>query len=611
MSNASLRLACPICRAESDAALPGSAYRLCPSCGAAFTPPEAGASRAAAARKLDAAMSPHDREVNHQLARWLVDACLGGRAARTLDLGCGYPFLAHCLARLGCEAIGVDADPAAITLARDLGVTVLTGDLAAPDVDAWLAAGRGGRYLLVTLVHAFDRMRDPLAALASIRRLVAHDGRVYLRLPDRGVAGSQRYLAGAHSAAAPLLYSFSSLLELCVRAGDLFAVERTHTLDGAGQRDVVLKPLARRPRIVAGLIVKNEERDLPRCLRSIESVVDEVVVVDTGSTDRTLEVARAAIGKPVHVQTYTGASRRDASGDWKLWDFGKARNVFVDEIERLGADWALWMDADDELVTPANLRRACWWDEHDVYGVQIESGGQPWVHHRLWRTGRGVRFEGRCHEYPTIGGLRTLTLTDSVIRHDATPGTGEGANARNLRILTEEFAEAPTPRVAFYLGSTHKDAGRWSDAIAWYAKRIAMGEAYRDEWLFAYLYKGRCERAAGDVAAAERTLLEAVARERAWSEFWTELSYIAYDQQRWNSSLGYALQALAPVPPTMLWREPDKYADQPMRMISLCYEQVGDLRNALEWAERARRAMRGPEAIWDERTARLASRAGR
>jgi glycosyltransferase involved in cell wall biosynthesis len=101
--------------------------------------------------------------------------------------------------------------------------------------------------------------------------------------------------------------------------------------------------------VLAGMIVKNEARDLPRCLRSIEDVVDGVVLVDTGSTDRTLEVATTTIGKPVHVQTYTGASRRDEHGDWKLWDFGKARNVFVEEIDRRGADWALWMDADDEL----------------------------------------------------------------------------------------------------------------------------------------------------------------------------------------------------------------------------------------------------------------------
>ena len=309
----------------------------------------------------------------------------------------------------------------------------------------------------------------------------------------------------------------------------------------------------------------------------------------------------------MHVQTYTGASRQDASGDWKLWDFGKARNVFVDAIEARDADWVLWMDADDELVTPANLRRACWWFEHAVYGVQIESGGQRWVHHRLWRAKRGIRFEGRCHEYPTIGGHAMLDLADSVIRHDATPGFGEGANARNLRILAEEFAEAPTPRVAFYLGSTHKDAGRWREAIDAYAARIAMGEHFRDEWLFAYLYKARCERMSGDPAAAERTLLAAVAQERGWAEFWTELAYVAWDQSRWRASLGYALQALdAPIPPTQLWREPDKYGVEPARIASLCHERLGERSAAIEWALRARE--RGlASADWDARIAALRS----
>ena len=193
-----------------------------------------------------------------------------------------------------------------------------------------------------------------------------------------------------------------------------------------------------------------------------------------------------------------------------------------------------------------------------------------------------------------------------MIRHDATPGAGEGANARNLRILNEEFAQAPTPRVAFYLGSTHKAAGRWREAAAAYATRIAMGEAYRDEWLFAYLYQGRCERMLGEVDAAERTLLEAVSKERGWAELWMELAYIAYDQKRWNQAMGYALQAAAlPVPPTMLWRELDKYRDQPGRIVSLCCEAMGVIAPAIEWAQRARRAMPLPDAAWDERTASL------
>jgi len=551
-------------------------------------------------------MSAPDREVNRQLAGWLVANALNGRPGRTLDVGCREPVLARSLAELGCEAIGLDADPRAATSGRAIGIPIVVGDVLQLERGQVLGTGAGGRFRLVTLVHMFDRYADPVAVLRKLRELVTDDGRVFLRLPDHAVAGRERFMQRAHFDVAPLMHAFPGLLELCVQTADLFSIELTYALDGAGQRDVVLRPLTRKPFVMAGMIVKNEERDLPRCLESIEDVVDGVVLVDTGSTDRTIEVATTTIAKPVHTQTYTGASRRDEHGDWKLWDFGKARNAFVDEIDRRGADWVLWMDADDELVTPVELRRVFWWDQHEVYGVQIESAGQRWLHHRVWRANRGIRFLGRCHEYPTIGGHPTMALVDSVIRHDATPGTGEGANARNLRILTEEFAEDPSPRVAFYLGSTHKDAGRWREAVAAYATRIAMGEAYRDEWLFAYLYKGRCERVAGDVDAAERTLLEAVSRERSWAEFWMELAYIAYDQQRWNQSLGYALQAAAlPVPPTMLWREPDKYRDQPSRMASLCHEQMGEMPAALDWAQRARRAMTVPDPAWDARTARL------
>ncbi|HTP48898.1 MAG TPA: methyltransferase domain-containing protein [Casimicrobiaceae bacterium] len=604
--------ACPICRVTAGARFRDSPYWTCPACDCWFQSPlpskvyEAAHEKDAHGGSAGHLMSDHDKAVNRALAEQLFATCLRSIPARTLDVGSKYPYLAHCLRDLGCEAFGMDNIEIVPEYARALEVPMLMADFEAiteAQIREWTATER---FALITLVHVFEHMYDPLAALAKLRRLVADDGHVFIRLPDHGVTGFERDLTAGHYTIHPYFHALPSVLELLVQGRDLFAVESTSTLDGAGQRDVVLRPLARKPVILAGLIVKNEERDLPRCLVSIESTVDGVVVVDTGSTDRTLAVAQSTIDKPVYARTYTDASRQDASGDWKLWDFGKARNVFVEEIERRGADWALWMDADDELVTPANLRRAVYWDAFDVYGVQIDSGGQRWVHHRLWKTGRGIRFEGRCHEYPTLGGHRALILTDSVIRHDAAPGAGESANARNLRILSEECAQMPTPRSVFYLANTLKDGGRWREAVEWYAKRIAMGEGFRDEWLFAYLYKARCERAAGDVAVAERTLLEATSRERGWAEFWMELAYIAYDQRRYAHTIGYALQAAdAPIPPTLLWREPNKYTDQPARLISWCHEHQGDLHAALDWANRARERIGVPDAEWDARIRRL------
>jgi len=598
---------CPICATPAHQRFGGTPYWMCPNCDAWFQSPlppkvyEAAHEKDSSGGFAGHLMSTHDQAVNRALAEHLFATVLHGAPARTLDIGSKYPYLAHCLRELGCEAFGMDNIEVVPDYSRALGVPMLMADFEAitdAQIREWTATER---FALITMIHVFEHMYDPLAALAKLRRLVADDGRVFVRLPDHGVAGFERDLTPGHFTIHPYFHALPSLLELCVQGGDLFDIETTAPMEGAGQRDVVLRPLARKPVVHAGLIVKNEERDLPRSLASLAGVVDAAVIVDTGSTDATLAVA-AASGLPVFTQVYTGASRQDASGDWKLWDFGKARNVFVDEIDRRGADFVLWMDADDELLTPANLRRALYWGVYDVFGVQIESNGQRWTHHRLWRAGHGIRFEGRCHEYPTIGGHRSLVLTDSVIRHDAAPGVGESSNQRNLRILAEEFAEQPKPRTAFYLATTHRDGGRWREAADMFARRIAMGEGFRDEWLFAYLYRARCERALGDFAAAEKTLLEAASREPGWAEFWMELAYLAYDQRRYAHAIGYALQAAdAPVPPTQLWRETNKYTDQPPRLISWCHEHGGDLVQALAWARRARERIGTTDTEWDAR----------
>jgi glycosyltransferase involved in cell wall biosynthesis/2-polyprenyl-3-methyl-5-hydroxy-6-metoxy-1,4-benzoquinol methylase len=603
---------CPICATPALARFGESPYWMCPSCDCWFQSPpppkiyEGAHEKDAAGHSAGHLMPAPEKDINRQLAEYLFANWLGASPAKTLDIGSKYPYLAHCLRNLGCEVFGMDNIDVVPEYSRALGVPLLMADFEAiteAQIREWTATER---FRLITLIHVFEHMYDPLAALRKLRRLVADDGVLFIRLPDHRVTGFERDLTPGHYTIHPFYHTLASVLELLVQGRDLFTVAHTYAADGAGQRDVVLRPLARKPVVYAGLIVKNEERDLPRCLKSIEPVVDGVVIVDTGSTDRTLEVATSTIGTPVHTQVYTGASRRDEHGDWKLWDFSKARNVFVDEIERRGAAYLLWMDADDELLTPDNLRRAYYWSAFDVFGVQVESAGQRWTHHRLWKTGLGIRYEGRCHEYPTIGGHATLVLTDSVIRHDAAPGVGETANERNLRILVEEFADKPSPRTAFYLANTHKDGQRYSDAIQWYGRRIDFGPGYRDEWLFAFLFKARCERAAGDAAAAEKTLLEAVGKERSWAEFWMELAYLAYEQQRYWHAIGYALQAAdAPIPETQLWRESNKYTDQPPRMISWAYRHLGEPEQALAWALRARERIGTSDQQWDQHIALL------
>ena len=80
------------------------------------------------------------------------------------------------------------------------------------------------------------------------------------------------------------------------------------------------------------MIVKNEEDTLPRCLRSAAGLVDEIVVVDTGSTDRTKEVAREF-------------TDRVFDFPWND-DFSQARNY---SFQLARCQYCLWLDADDVL----------------------------------------------------------------------------------------------------------------------------------------------------------------------------------------------------------------------------------------------------------------------
>src|SRR5205085_8623718 len=79
-------------------------------------------------------------------------------------------------------------------------------------------------------------------------------------------------------------------------------------------------------------IVKNEEKYLRGCLESVQGAVDEIVVVDTGSTDSTIAIAEEFGAKVVHF----------------AWtdDFSAARNVSLDHAT---GDWAFWLDADERL----------------------------------------------------------------------------------------------------------------------------------------------------------------------------------------------------------------------------------------------------------------------
>ncbi len=141
-----------------------------------------------------------------------------GAPARTLDVGSKYPYLAHCLRELGCEAFGMDNIEVVPDYSRALGVPMLMADFEAitdAQIREWTATER---FALITMVHVFEHMYDPLAALAKLRRLVADDGRVFVRLPDHGVAGFERDLTPGHFTIHPYFHALRACSSCACRA---------------------------------------------------------------------------------------------------------------------------------------------------------------------------------------------------------------------------------------------------------------------------------------------------------------------------------------------------------------------------------------------------------
>jgi glycosyltransferase involved in cell wall biosynthesis len=139
------------------------------------------------------------------------------------------------------------------------------------------------------------------------------------------------------------------------------------------------------------MIVRDEEEMLAACLESCREAVSEMIVVDTGSTDRTVEIAES-FGARVIPFSWTGS-------------FAEARNVGLDAAS---GSWILWLDADEQLepgdaARLADLTRQPWREAHWLvetnYTGQHEAGtASQHMALRLWRSRPGYRFSRAIHE---------------------------------------------------------------------------------------------------------------------------------------------------------------------------------------------------------------------
>jgi hypothetical protein len=210
------------------------------------------------------------------------------------------------------------------------------------------------------------------------------------------------------------------------------------------------------------LIARNEESNIARALESVRSVADEIIVTDTGSTDRTIEIAESLGAKVSHFP----------------WcdDFSAARNHAV---EQATCDWVFWLDADEELLPPGRsewrelFRRKDAMGYHiirrDLMGTaeQTDFFTEMWQL-RIFRRRPDLRFLGRCHPHfePPIEDIaaregKQVLFAPVVIRHYGYIGEmKESKLRRGARLLALELQDRPDqPYYMIELGRTLLQVG--------------------------------------------------------------------------------------------------------------------------------------------------------
>ena len=250
-----------------------------------------------------------------------------------------------------------------------------------------------------------------------------------------------------------------------------------------------------RPLVSLCMIVRDNSRTLGACLESIAPWVDEMIVVDTGSTDDTREIAQLA-GAQVFEFPWCD-------------DFAAARN---ESLRHASGEWLFWMDSDDTISGECGrqlreLAVSCSESAPDAYVMQVHCPGPPGSpdvtvvdHVKMFRNDPRLRFEGRIHEQilpavRRVGG--EIRWTDVFVAHSGSEHTLEARKRkqqRDLRLLELELADHPDhPFVLFNLGMTYADMDEPERAIGYLEQCLRVSSPEESHVRKAYALLAGCQ----------------------------------------------------------------------------------------------------------------------
>lgn len=322
------------------------------------------------------------------------------------------------------------------------------------------------------------------------------------------------------------------------------------------------------------MIVRDEENVLERCLNSIAETVDEIVIADTGSIDRTKQIAAGFTDKVYDFR-------------WQD-DFAAARNF---AFSKGTGDYLMWMDADDVLPEKeaqklAELKTALDIQPYDTvmmpYDTAFDANGLPtfsYYRERLLRNTPQARWAGRVHE--VIQPFGTILHADIHFQHQK---TSHAISDRNLRIYEAMLAEGDvfSPREEFYYARELRVHGQYEKSAAVFQHFLEDPNGWLENKLDACRQLAGCFFALKKDNEALECLLKGLTLAVPSGELCCDIGWYFFMQEQWKQAAFWYENALHAEKRTEsgAFVEEDCYGYLPCIQLCVCYDRLGDREKA-------------------------------
>lgn len=352
------------------------------------------------------------------------------------------------------------------------------------------------------------------------------------------------------------------------------------------------------PTISLCMIVKNEEEVLANCLESAANICDEIIIVDTGSEDKTKEIARRFTDKIYDFQ-------------W-IDDFSAARNYSYSLATK---EYIFLLDADDVLLPEdqeklKELKKNLNSDidvVNFIYVTATDKNGKPIVHFRqprLVKRSREFNWFGLVHEFLAVSGSQVdadISIHHKKMDKKLTPE----AIGRNLRIYENHLKRGGelSTRDLFYYANELRDHGHYEKAITYYENFLEGGKGWIEDNIRACLSMAGCYANLGEKEKQLMSLLKTFVYDEPRSEACCHLGNFFQSQKNHRSAVFWYNTAVKMKDKKTASFQNTTYTTwYPHLNLCVCYWALGIVEEAIKHHELTKQYIpNNPKVIYNEK----------